>query len=77
MTSPMELVKTQLQAPHSPYRSAGEVLRWALRQHGLPGLWLGATPGVLRVTLLNASMCATYDEVKGQVKRVYKGGQAG
>jgi hypothetical protein len=43
------------------------VVRTVVQQQGVAGLWQGATPGVLRSTMLNAAMCATYDEAKNQV----------
>ncbi|KAF8060337.1 CYL3 [Scenedesmus sp. PABB004] len=70
MTTPMELVKTRLQAPNAGTRSARDVLQGVLRQQGVRGLWTGASPSVLRLVMLNASMCGTYDEVKGRIARL-------
>jgi hypothetical protein len=40
------------------------VLRGVIQQQGVRGLWRGATPSVLRLIMLNGSMCGTYDEVR-------------
>eukprot|EP00775_Hariotina_reticulata_P001449 gene1449-1791_t len=69
LTTPMELVKTRLQAPSANTRSVNDVLRNVISQHGVSGLWRGATPSVMRLILLNSSMVATYDEVKGHISR--------
>ncbi|KAI8475945.1 MAG: mitochondrial carrier domain-containing protein [Monoraphidium minutum] len=66
-TTPIELVKTRLQAPGADTRSALGVVRGVVAAQGVLGLWRGATPSVLRLILLNSSMVATYDEVKGRI----------
>lgn len=43
------------------------MVRHMYGQYGLPGLWRGCSPGVVRVMLLNGFMVATYDEVKTNV----------
>jgi solute carrier family 25 uncoupling protein 8/9 len=35
-----------------------------VRRDGFLGLYRGATPGVIRSSVLTATQCATYDEVK-------------
>lgn len=70
VTTPLELVKTRCQAASSAPRAAAgpmAVVREVLQQQGVQGLWRGATPSVVRSTLLNASMCATYDQARGWV----------
>ncbi|GFH14689.1 predicted protein [Haematococcus lacustris] len=67
VTSPIELVKTRLQAagktPGAQKTSMG-VIRAVMAADGVAGLWKGAMPGLFRSAILTASQCATYDEVK-------------
>lgn len=44
--------------------STMDVVRDVVRRDGLLGLYRGATPGVVRSSVLTATQCATYDEVK-------------
>lgn len=53
-----------LQAPGATTRSMSEVVRSVISHQGVMGLWSGATPSVLRLIMLNGSMCGTYDEVR-------------
>lgn len=67
VTSPIELVKTRLQAagqtPGAPKTSSG-VIRAVVQADGVVGLWKGALPGLVRSAVLTAAQCATYDEIK-------------
>ncbi|GLI68255.1 hypothetical protein VaNZ11_012609 [Volvox africanus] len=67
VTSPIELIKTRLQAagrdPTAAKTSMG-VIRAVVSQDGIAGLWKGAMPGLIRSAILTAAQCATYDEVK-------------
>ncbi|KAF5843188.1 mitochondrial carrier domain-containing protein [Dunaliella salina] len=67
VTSPIELVKTRLQAagqtPGAATSSTG-VIRAVVKADGVTGLWKGAMPGLFRSAILTAAQCATYDEVK-------------
>ena len=71
VTSPIELIKTRLQAAGSaagraaaaPSTSMG-VIRAVVSADGVTGLWKGAMPGLFRSAILTACQCATYDEVK-------------
>eukprot|EP00201_Polytomella_parva_P011889 CAMPEP_0175056958 /NCGR_PEP_ID=MMETSP0052_2-20121109/10980_1 /TAXON_ID=51329 ORGANISM="Polytomella parva, Strain SAG 63-3" /NCGR_SAMPLE_ID=MMETSP0052_2 /ASSEMBLY_ACC=CAM_ASM_000194 /LENGTH=316 /DNA_ID=CAMNT_0016322083 /DNA_START=52 /DNA_END=1002 /DNA_ORIENTATION=+ len=71
VTSPIELIKTRLQAagrdPALPNTSMG-VIRSVVAADGVPGLWRGAMPGLIRSAILTACQCATYDEAKKFVK---------
>lgn len=69
ISSPTELVKTRLQAVTTRV-TVGAVVRDVLAQHGMAGLWRGATPGLVRASMLTATQCATYDETKRAVMRV-------
>jgi len=64
LTSPTELVKTRQQAHASGSKPAFEIIRDVVRAGGVTALWRGATPGVIRASLLTSSQCATYDEIK-------------
>ncbi len=72
VTSPIELVKTRLQAagrtPGTPRTSMG-VIRAVVQADGVVGLWKGAMPGLVRSAVLTAAQCATYDEIKRVVLR--------
>lgn len=67
VTSPIELIKTRLQAagntPGAATSSIG-VIRAVVQADGVVGLWKGAMPGLVRSAILTAAQCATYDEVK-------------
>lgn len=86
VTSPIELIKTRLQAAGAarrmavagagssgaaimvePPRSSMGVIRAVVAADGVAGLWKGAMPGLIRSSILTASQCATYDEVKRRV----------
>lgn len=61
--SPTELLKTRMQAAAAGH-STMDVIRQVVRQDGFLGLYRGATPGVVRSSVLTATQCATYDEAK-------------
>ncbi|GBF92466.1 mitochondrial carrier protein [Raphidocelis subcapitata] len=61
--SPTELLKTRMQAAAAGH-STMDVVRDVVRRDGFLGLYRGATPGVVRSSVLTATQCATYDEVK-------------
>jgi len=67
VTSPIELIKTRLQAagqtPGAATSSTG-VIQAVVKADGVTGLWKGAMPGLFRSAILTAAQCATYDEVK-------------
>lgn len=67
LTSPTELVKTRLQSRTNTLCSPWQVVRQVVAEQGVHGLWKGALPGMVRASLLTASQCATYDEVKRRV----------
>ncbi|KAG1659971.1 hypothetical protein FOA52_010604 [Chlamydomonas sp. UWO 241] len=80
-TSPIELVKTRLQAAGASSatgtagaapRSSMGVIRAVIAADGVVGLWKGAMPGLVRSSILTAAQCATYDEIKKTV-RTYTG----
>eukprot|EP00798_Chlamydomonas_sp_ICE-L_P024962 gene24962-10620_t len=71
VTSPIELIKTRLQATGNT-KSGGAttsmgVIRSVMAKDGVTGLWKGAMPGLVRSAILTAAQCATYDEVKRHV----------
>jgi len=70
LTSPIELVKTRLQSNvSSESRNSLDVIRKIINTDGIKGLWKGATPGLIRSSLLTASQCAVYDESKNKIKK--------
>ena len=72
VTSPIELIKTRLQAAGATAASSSTatpstslaVIRSVVASEGVAGLWKGALPGLYRSAILTACQCATYDEVK-------------
>lgn len=46
--NPMDLIKTQLQAQDSPFRSTSQVVKHVVKTDGLAGLWNGTTPSMVR-----------------------------
>lgn len=64
--SPTELLKTRMQAAAAGH-STMDVVRDVVQRDGFLGLYRGATPGVIRSSVLTATQCATYDEVKRYV----------
>eukprot|EP00877_Chromochloris_zofingiensis_P010049 jgi/Chrzof1/5298/Cz15g21090.t1 len=64
VSSPSELIKVRLQAAATGHSSAASVISNVVATDGVMGLWKGATPGLIRASVLTASQCATYDEVK-------------
>lgn len=73
VTSPIELVKTRLQAAgRTPgaHKSSSAVIRAVVQADGVVGLWKGAMPGLARSAVLTAAQCATYDEIKRAVLEV-------
>lgn len=70
VTSPIELVKTRLQAAgRTPgaHKTSAAVIRAVVQADGVVGLWKGALPGLFRSAVLTAAQCATYDEIKRAV----------
>jgi len=73
-TSPIELVKTRMQAAGrtagggAPPQSALGIVRGVMAVDGVAGLWKGAMPGLVRSSILTAAQCATYDEIKRRVR---------
>lgn len=68
VTSPIELIKTNLQSKKSNNKNSTQVIKDIIKKHGLIGLWNGSIPGLLRSSLLTASQCAIYDESKKTLK---------
>ncbi|KAI8466412.1 MAG: mitochondrial carrier domain-containing protein [Monoraphidium minutum] len=64
--SPTELLKTRMQAAAAG-SSTMAVVRDVVARDGLLGLYRGATPGVVRSSILTATQCATYDTAKRAV----------
>jgi len=74
-TSPIELLKTQLQSRKDKAGSV-DIMRDIVKKDGVRGLWKGCVPGLLRSSLLTASQCAVYDESKRAIVR-YTGADDG
>jgi len=67
-TSPIELLKTQLQSRKDKVGTV-EIVKTIVKKDGVRGLWKGCIPGLLRSSLLTASQCAVYDESKRTIAR--------
>ncbi|ELV11228.1 Solute carrier family 25 member 39 [Tupaia chinensis] len=63
--SPLELVRTKLQAQHVSYRELGTRVRAAVAQGGWRSLWLGWGPTALRDVPFSALYWFNYELVKG------------
>nr|XP_027802889.1 solute carrier family 25 member 39 isoform X4 [Marmota flaviventris] len=62
--SPLELVRTKLQAQHVSYRELGTCVRAAVAQGGWRSLWLGWGPTALRDVPFSALYWFNYELVK-------------
>ncbi|XP_026368452.1 probable mitochondrial glutathione transporter SLC25A39 isoform X1 [Ursus arctos] len=62
--SPLELVRTKLQAQHVSYRELGSCVRAAMAQGGWRSLWLGWGPTALRDVPFSALYWFNYELVK-------------
>lgn len=62
--SPLELVRTKLQAQHVSYRELGSCVRAAVAQGGWRSLWLGWGPTALRDVPFSALYWFNYELVK-------------
>ncbi|GMH43744.1 hypothetical protein BSKO_11678 [Bryopsis sp. KO-2023] len=68
--NPMDLIKTRLQSKQGKGKSISTVMREVTHQEGFAGFWRGLGPSISRSSVLTASQCATYDEVKHRLMRV-------
>ncbi|ELK30402.1 Solute carrier family 25 member 39 [Myotis davidii] len=64
MISPLELVRTKLQAQHVSYRELGACVRTSAAQGGWRSLWLGWAPTALRDVPFSALYWFNYELVK-------------
>ncbi|XP_029068984.1 solute carrier family 25 member 39 isoform X3 [Monodon monoceros] len=64
VVSPLELVRTKLQAQHLSYRELGTCVRAAVAQGGWRSLWLGWGPTALRDVPFSAVYWFDYELVK-------------
>ncbi len=69
ITSPIELVKTRLQAKQTDSENkTTQIIKQIIKEKGFIGLWNGSTPSIIRSIMLTASQCATYDEFKKNIQ---------
>nr|XP_033702703.1 solute carrier family 25 member 39 isoform X1 [Tursiops truncatus]XP_033702704.1 solute carrier family 25 member 39 isoform X1 [Tursiops truncatus]XP_033702705.1 solute carrier family 25 member 39 isoform X1 [Tursiops truncatus]XP_033702706.1 solute carrier family 25 member 39 isoform X1 [Tursiops truncatus] len=66
--SPLELVRTKLQAQHLSYRELGTCVRAAVAQGGWRSLWLGWGPTALRDVPFSALYWFNYELVKSWLR---------
>ncbi|XP_028340624.1 mitochondrial glutathione transporter SLC25A39 isoform X3 [Physeter macrocephalus] len=66
--SPLELVRTKLQARHLSYRELGTCVRAAVAQGGWRSLWLGWGPTALRDVPFSALYWFNYELVKSWLR---------
>eukprot|EP01024_Parvocaulis_polyphysoides_P072880 TRINITY_DN9315_c0_g2_i1.p2 TRINITY_DN9315_c0_g2~~TRINITY_DN9315_c0_g2_i1.p2 ORF type:complete len:292 (-),score=46.18 TRINITY_DN9315_c0_g2_i1:451-1200(-) len=69
IANPFDLVKTRQQALGGTTVNPVKIMKQVVTEEGLMGLWKGSIPSSTRAAVLTASQCATYDEVKGIIKR--------
>jgi len=74
VANPTDLVKVRLQAegrlpPGTPRRYNGSLDAYSkiIKNEGIPALWTGLAPNILRNATINAAELATYDEIKTYV----------
>jgi len=71
IASPTDLVKVRMQAegklpPGTPKRYPSALSAYGIiaRQEGVPALWTGLTPNIMRNSIINAAELASYDQIK-------------
>ncbi|KAG8505006.1 Solute carrier family 25 member 39 [Galemys pyrenaicus] len=69
VVSPLELVRTKLQAQHVSYRELGTCVRAAVAQGGWRSLWLGWGPTALRDVPFSALYWFNYEMMKSWLSR--------
>lgn len=55
------------------YKSVFDALNQIVKSEGFTGLWRGAVPTVARTMAMNLSMLVTYDQVKEEMDKYFKG----
>ncbi|DBA79181.1 hypothetical protein WJX77_010083 [Trebouxia sp. C0004] len=64
ITNPLDLIKTRMQSKNNPHKTMFASTKSVLAEGGIKGLWRGSGPSMARASVLTASQCATYDEIK-------------
>jgi hypothetical protein len=80
LANPTDLVKVQIQATMPggtatplPYSGAIEGFRYIYRNHGVQGLFRGATPTMARAAVLTSAQIGSYDSIKNNILRQHFG----
>lgn len=70
VANPTDVVKIRLQAQgrlplaERPYKSSTDCYRQIVAKDGVPGLWVGLAPNIMRNSIINAAEIASYDQYK-------------
>jgi solute carrier family 25 uncoupling protein 8/9 len=65
--NPTDVVKIRLQAQgrlpveQRPYKGSMDCYKKIIAEKGLPGLWVGIAPNIMRNSIINAAEIASYD----------------
>lgn len=77
--NPMDLILVRMQADtvlpekeRRNYKGAFDAFSRITKEEGLPELWRGAVPTMMRATVLNMAMLITYDTVKESLENNLK-----
>lgn len=70
ITNPLDLIKTRMQSKNNPHKTMLASTKSVLAEGGVKGLWRGSGPSMARASVLTASQCATYDEIKQAIMRL-------
>ena len=62
--NPIDVVRVRFQRNAAAYSGTFSAFPQILREEGMRGFWTGASPGVLRASLMSGSQLATYDTWK-------------
>ncbi|KAG8227651.1 hypothetical protein J437_LFUL007847, partial [Ladona fulva] len=64
VVSPLELIRTKMQSQKLSYFEIGQAVRSLLRDEGIPGLWKGLSPTLLRDVPFSAIYWINYEGLK-------------
>jgi solute carrier family 25 (mitochondrial uncoupling protein), member 8/9 len=70
IANPTDVVKIRMQAQgrlpvaERPYKSSMDCYGKIIADKGVPGLWIGVVPNIMRNSIINAAELASYDQFK-------------
>ncbi|KAL1453405.1 hypothetical protein WDU94_007545 [Cyamophila willieti] len=69
LVSPLELVRTKMQSEKMSYLEMKQALRGLIQYHGVPGLWKGLMPTLLRDVPFSGIYWVSYEQLKADYIR--------